>query len=488
MAESPEIGQLEEQIKTLPDESAIKSMQDKQSSEESLSENYQSQAISAETDLFNIPPPQKQVAHIPAWEDSQEYKKTQLGKQSLGIAFGLFVAALAGPAFMKTGANGAMLALTSAINGWKSGRDEVIKQARDDYDKHIKFMINETDKLNHQLQEEYNNKIKPLHERVAFLNLIGRQYGFKALADARTIKEAQTARTALLKSVASLKKSAKSVNQRDFEAIHPDMVGKDGTPEYATEYKAYLDKIKTPSGNPQEQAKLIGDAIINGKQSPIVSGFGMSKLAAPLRAYMAEKGYDLKQAELDFGAQKKFLSTLNGQQQLRLRQAITFTSDSLSIVEDLAKQWDGGKFPLLNRANLIAAKNGALGPKAQQIATKLDTQVADLTSELGTVYKGGNSSTDESLKLAAQNLNGAWSKEQLLSNLDLIRKNLAIRKNSIETSGVVGTSKDVPRGTPEPAKAPLSDTISQLKAYALAGNKKAQDYLKSKGISWQSQQ
>jgi hypothetical protein len=152
----------------------------------------------------------------------------------------------------------------------------------------------------------------------------------------------------------------------------------------------------------------------------------------------------LARAAEDWTATSRYLNTLNGAQQVRLRQAVTFTKDSLPIVEELANQWDAGKFPILNRANLKLAKNGAMGAKAQSIATRLDAQINDLTSELGTVYKGGNSSTDESLKLAAENLRSDWSKATMLDNIKQIRRNLEIRDHSIHLGSPAGTSENNP--------------------------------------------
>jgi hypothetical protein len=192
-----------------------------------------------------------------------------------------------------------------------------------------------------------------------------------------------------------------------------------------------------------DQVTKIGDAIIAGTQPPEISGFGMAKIAAPLKAYLAEKGYDLTTAGLDYKAQQKYMSTLNGAQQVRLRQATDFAYSSLDLVEGLAKEWQGGNFAVLNKVNLIAAKNGVYGPQAASIATRLDTQIADLTSELGTVYKGGNSSTDETLKLAAKNLSSDWSEKVILDVIPLVRQNLDIRRNSQKFVGA--TTSQNPR-------------------------------------------
>ena len=116
-----------------------------------------------------------------------------------------------------------------------------------------------------------------------------------------------------------------------------------------------------------QQVQEIGDAMIAGKQPPEISGFGMAKIAAPLKAYLAEKGFDLTTANLDYIAQKKYMATLNGAQQVRLRQATDFAYSSLDKVEELAKEWQGGNYAPLNKVNIIAAKNGAYGPQAASI-------------------------------------------------------------------------------------------------------------------------
>lgn len=200
-------------------------------------------------------------------------------------------------------------------------------------------------------------------------------------------------------------------------------------------------KQATKQEQQASEAQAIGDAIMAGKQPPDLTGLGRSGLAGEVRAYLARKGFDLRTMTMDYNATKRHMSTLNGPQQLRLRQAVSFTSESLGLVEDLAKQWKGGNFPALNKINLKLAEEGLYGQKAQSIATKLDNQIADLQSELATVYKGGNSSTDESLRLASKQLRGYWGEKTLLDNVGLIRKNLALRSQSIAATQVAGTSQ-----------------------------------------------
>jgi hypothetical protein len=192
----------------------------------------------------------------------------------------------------------------------------------------------------------------------------------------------------------------------------------------------------------------IANAIMRGEQPPTTTG--LYRYGVSVRSILARKGFNLAEAETDWRATQKHVSTLNGSQQVRMHQAIDNASHSLDVIEDLAKQWQGGGFPLLNKGRLAAARQGALGSQAQQIATQLEAQIADVTSELGNVYMGGNSPTDHSLSLAAKNLKADWSLPQLTAAINLSRKNLQIRSNSMRNAGVAGVSAGNPYAMPSP--------------------------------------
>jgi hypothetical protein len=216
------------------------------------------------------------------------------------------------------------------------------------------------------------------------------------------------------------------------------------------------------SGSSGSNVDVVADAIIAGTMAPPAMSARPTQYMLQLQAALAKKGFNLAQAQLDWQATQKNVTSLNSTQQLRLRQAINFSSDSLGIIDQLNQAWQGGGLPLLNKVNLLAASRGVNNQvfdqpftittpnpdgtqstvtvkDSQTLATLLNAQINDLTSELGTVYKGGNTSTDESLKLAAGNLSSDWSFETLQSAITLARTNLQIRKNSIANSGAVGT-------------------------------------------------
>lgn len=200
------------------------------------------------------------------------------------------------------------------------------------------------------------------------------------------------------------------------------------------------------AANPQSQsdASDIAAAIRSGIQPPDLKG--LYRQGAPVRAQLARDGYDLMTAQRDWQSINRHLATLNGQQQERLRQAITFTHDSIGQIEQLYDEWQKtglpGGFKDFNKAALAAAAH--LPGKQGAVAQNLMTQLNDLTSELGTVYKGGTASTDESLRLAGENLKADWNRETFQRAVKQLKTNLEIRKNSILTSQPAGVSPNSP--------------------------------------------
>ena len=222
-----------------------------------------------------------------------------------------------------------------------------------------------------------------------------------------------------------------------------------------------------PAGSTPDDAKLIAQGIIEGRQPPLTTG--LYRNAAPVRAELERSKYDLATAQRDYTAVQRHLATLNGAQQERLRQAISFTSDSLDNIDSLYKEWQSTglatKFKSLNKITLAAAKQ--LPGHPGEVATALEAQINDLTSELGTVYKGGNASTDESLRLAAENLKGSWNEETFKRNVEQIRKNLQIRRNSVMTSAPAGVSENSPYFPPSEKPAPSPTAPIDLSKFEL---------------------
>lgn len=197
----------------------------------------------------------------------------------------------------------------------------------------------------------------------------------------------------------------------------------------------------------QTDPAAIADAIMRGEQPPKITDLGRP-VGAAVASVLAKKGYSLATAMTDWNAAQKHFATLNNAQQTRIRQTADTAYHSLDLIDDLSKQWQGGRFPILNKANLALAKQGTYGKAAQQVATALDAQITDLASELANVYMGGNSPTDHALKLAEKNLRADWSDDTLRKMTQLARKNLEIRMNSIKNVNAIGASESNPYAPP----------------------------------------
>ena len=203
--------------------------------------------------------------------------------------------------------------------------------------------------------------------------------------------------------------------------------------------------------------------MMDGTLPPLLPGRA-SKEFTELMAEAHRQHYDLASAVTDWVATQKHVATMNNAQQTRLNQAINQLPDLLDSVDALASKWKGGRFPILNKANLAAAKGGLYGSDVASIANQLDAQIADVTADLANVYMGGNSPTDHALGLAATALSKDWDEKVLHDMVALAKGNVIIRRNSIKNTGVQGASENNPYAPAQPPP-PSTEPPPALKNY-----------------------
>lgn len=208
--------------------------------------------------------------------------------------------------------------------------------------------------------------------------------------------------------------------------------------------KLLVTKVKPPEDD--AEVTSVANAIMEGTQPPELRGAMKKNIA--IRAKLQDNGFNLTHAQQDWEATKNWMKTANGNQQLKMRQALDNAYHQLDVIQDLAEKWKGGGFPILNKGKIIAAKNGLLGSDAQSLAQQMDAQINDLVSELSNVYMGGNSPTTPAMKLAAENLKSDFSEKTMMDSLNQLRNNLQIRSNSIKNSGPIGTTANNPYAPP----------------------------------------
>jgi len=200
----------------------------------------------------------------------------------------------------------------------------------------------------------------------------------------------------------------------------------------------------------------IADAIEAGDQSPIITDLGRPAAAA-VSSELARRGFSLARKQSEWKSIQRFYLSKQSTQQLRIRQSADVILQSTDAIDALAKQWAAGGFKTLNKAELIAAKNGLLGPEAAKIATLLEAQLTETVEAMGNVYMGGNTPTDRAMMLAQQQLKTEWSLPVLLAATDLVRRNTKFRLNAIDNIGPSGVDPNspylLPKVGPEAASA-----------------------------------
>jgi hypothetical protein len=207
--------------------------------------------------------------------------------------------------------------------------------------------------------------------------------------------------------------------------------------------------------------KMKARAIMEGRQPPDMKG--LYRMALPVAAELERHGFDLAKAQMQWDAQKRLVSSLNGPQQTRLSQATRMVEHSINKVEELYKRWEkagiASQFPTINRADLAVAMSA--GGERGAAATALNTLINDLILEQATVLMGGNAPTDQAIKHAEANLNASWGGRTFRDALDLVKYNTNIRMTVMREStpnigpGYEGQENpysrvpaEIPEGTP----------------------------------------
>ncbi len=217
-------------------------------------------------------------------------------------------------------------------------------------------------------------------------------------------------------------------------------------------------------------AKDIADAIENGDQPPTLQG--LYRNAGPVRAELARRGVPLAKMETDWKATQKYVSSLNSTQQVKLQQSISSASELLPKIDGIYNEWKKlapvSGFKIANHAALVAMKN--MPGRAGAVASALDTQIAELTADLGNIYMGGNSPTDQALKLGHQALQSDWGPEAFEEGLKQAKLNIGIRQNSMKhgsgPAGLSGTTNYAPgAGAEAPAAAPAPGGYQPLPSF-----------------------
>jgi hypothetical protein len=179
-----------------------------------------------------------------------------------------------------------------------------------------------------------------------------------------------------------------------------------------------------------DQVATIGEGIINKSIPPVLTR--MYGSAPRVTAYLASRGYDLSQAQIDWTGANRMVTSLNATQPMRIRQATHYVKAMTPVIRSLVDDWKqaGGltHYKLLNSATLELSMNA--GGELGEAASKLDGAIGDLQGEIAIVLMGGYAPTNHSLELAAKNIQANWDEQMLTGNLERIDGLMDMREAS----------------------------------------------------------
>ena len=207
----------------------------------------------------------------------------------------------------------------------------------------------------------------------------------------------------------------------------------------------------------KETASLITEH--NG--SPVLTDYSFRDRTA-LAAELHRRGFNQAAAAQEWKATQRYLSSVNGPQQLRLRQAIGQIPELTDKIDQLYNEFHQlaptAGMKVFNKASIAAAKQ--FPGRAGAVAQALDAQISDLVSDLGNVYMGGNSPTDHALSLAQKNLSADWNEATFKEAINQIRRNVQIRSNYLDVGPAgAGAENYYQAPTPENNPQPSAPTI-----------------------------
>ena len=277
-----------------------------------------------------------------------------------------------------------------------------------------------------------------------------RKVAFKAQQSAEADRAAKTARTIQPGDVSLVHGAvgAKILTPQAGESLLQGMTGDERREVMLKSVPGAAQKETSGDVVVSPSAQKIVDQIATGNMRPdILKSFNTrGDFRNQVAVGLATKGIDINTMQFDIGAETRYWSTQNDSKRTSMRTLLNTLDHSIpytrNLVEQYKKQVPDFGIHGLNAAALTAVAN-TKGPNGV-LAQKVLAQIADISGEVGGLYMGGNSNTDESFRVAKQNLDSSWNEDQLLGGLDQIQYNAGIRKQSmVDVTPITRTSQRV---------------------------------------------
>jgi hypothetical protein len=212
-------------------------------------------------------------------------------------------------------------------------------------------------------------------------------------------------------------------------ATPQEIAGVTMTPQQSIESVAKWLSNHSLSKKYSPEILAIGDAIISGKQPPVTTGlYGKS---ADVKAYLADRGFDLAKENLNWNSAQRFATNMNSSQMIRFRGLADSVVNTIDEVKILTNDLKLSGVTALNKAELETYRNAfgntAMGQKVSQYLAAVNT----LKEEFANLANGGYAPTEAAWGLANSQINANYGVDQLTSSLDEIQRLINFRVQAI---------------------------------------------------------
>lgn len=200
------------------------------------------------------------------------------------------------------------------------------------------------------------------------------------------------------------------------------------------------------------------DGIMSGKQPPTLTG--LYKNAGPVRAALAQRGFDLSTAQLQWDGARKQIMSMNGPQQVRYYQLANGVVNTIDRVNELSRELKNSGVPLLNKAKLDAYIQLNGNSPQGQLATQYVTAVGVLREEMANLANGGYAPTEPAWALANEQVNGNYGVQQLGASLTELQRLINYRLRALPQANTFGPGAEN-RYTGATGKQPTHEEIDK---------------------------
>lgn len=216
--------------------------------------------------------------------------------------------------------------------------------------------------------------------------------------------------------------------------------------------------IKSPTGAVKDvnsTAKTIVDGIQQGNLPPTLSGMSRTAgLSAAIEVEAQKRGFNLKDAQVDYTALNQLTKTMNQNQMVQLNTAFNGVENDIPVMQKASNDLERTGFDPANSIIVKADLNGvSLSPNVPEeqveAATKYITQINVMRDSMAVAFMRGGVPSDQALKMTDNILNPAYSDKQIGAALDQVQTNLNMRKSAVQQNKpyVPGESQGSPQST-----------------------------------------